>query len=75
MLRQLAGPGVGVHEGRVGLHQQLVQGDHPVLEDLPHPVLGLVLPQIPRQPDVAAELEILLSLLPVASEAVDNTGG
>ena len=75
MLRQLAGPGVWVHEGRVGLHQQLVQGDHPVLEDLPHPVLGLVFPQIPRQPDVAAELEILLSLLPVASEAVDNTGG
>ena len=74
MLGQLAGPGVGVHEGRVGLHQQLVQGDHPVLEDLPHPVLGLVLPQISREPDVAAELEIFLRLLPVTSEAVDDAG-
>ena len=44
MLGQLASPGVGVHEGGVSLHQQLVQGDHAVLQDLPHPILGLVFP-------------------------------
>lgn len=74
MLWELAGSGVGVHEGGVRLDQQLVQGDDAVLQDLPHPVLGLVLPQISRETDVAAELEILLRLLPVTSEAVDDAG-
>ena len=74
MLGQLAGPGVGVHEGGVCLDQQLVQGYDAVLQDLPHSVLGLVLPQISRETDVAAELEILLRLLPVTSEAVDDAG-
>ena len=33
------------------------------------------LPQVAREPDVAAQLEILLCLLPVTSEAVDDAGG
>ena len=56
MLGQLAGPGVGVHEGGVGLHQQLVQGDDAVLQDLPHPVLRLVLPQVTRETNVTTQL-------------------
>ena len=75
MLGQLASPGVGVHEGGVSLHQQLVQGDHAVLQDLPHPILRLVFPQVAREPDIAAELEILLCLLPVTGEAVNDAGG
>ena len=31
VLRQLAGPGVRIHEGGVCLHQKAVQGDHVVL--------------------------------------------
>ena len=47
VLWQLGRPRVGVHEGRVRLHQQPVQRDHVVLKNLPHAVLGLVLPQVP----------------------------
>jgi hypothetical protein len=47
VLRQLGGPCVWVHEGRVGLHHEAVEGNHPVLEDLADAVLRLVLPEVP----------------------------
>ena len=72
MLGQLAGARVGVHEGRVRLHEQLVQGYDALLQDLPHPVLRLVLPEVSGQSDVAAELEVAQRLLPRPREAVDH---
>ena len=72
MLWQLGRPRVGVHEGRVRLHEQLVQGYDALLQDLPHPVLRLVLPEVAGQPDVAAELEVAQRLLPRPREAVDH---
>ena len=72
MLWQLTGPGVGIHERRICFNEKFVQGNDPVLQDLPHPVLRLVLPEVAGQPDVAPELEVAQRLLPRPREAVDH---
>ena len=74
MLWQLTGPGVGIHERSICLNQKFVQGNDPVLQDLPHPVLRLVLPEVTGEPDIAAQLQILLCLLSGPSEAVNHAG-
>jgi len=66
---------VRVHEGSVGFHQELVQRDHPLLQDSAYSIFRLVLPQVASQPNVAAELEVFDGLLTVPGEAVNNTRG
>ena len=74
MLRQFAGSGVWIHEWSVCFHQKFIQGNDPVLQDLPDPVLRLVLPEVSSETDIAAKLQVFLSLFSGPSEAVNHAG-
>ena len=72
MLRQFAGSGVWIHEWSVCFHQKFIQGNDPVLQYFPHSVLRLVLPEVSSETDIAAKLQVFLSLFSGPSEAVDD---